>query len=485
MRLLRRIIAIVTLALLANYTTMANTDRTIFVFSDTHVMAPSLLDTPTNHQWKNDLSNSKTMLDLSTTMFDLLVKKTLTEKPDMLLIVGDLTKDGEVESHQYIRERLDQIRDAGIKVFVVPGNHDRGYMDTAYKYANDTSTVAETFDNYSFPEFYKKYGFGNDTEQFDNTMSYVTEPFPGLTLIGIDTGIWCWYREGTIDWICQQAISARKKGNQLLVMQHHPLMPHYYSQNEIFELSTPDDYLEVRERFANSGIRVVLSGHTHTSDICRYTSTEGYDIFDINSGCPISYPCDFRVLKLSDNSLTVTTHSLCEDMEQTDKKFIQKAENRLHQYVKKWADRWLATKNIVNDFFTTELAYCFVIHAEGDEPENPDSSNELAFFRIIHEIAARELNEDAVEMLGYVREIIKSMLGDYQTPDEPDNIIKDRELTIDMSFSPSVGIREVKSDEADTDEWYTLQGIRLEGRPTRHGMYIHNGRVQSITSSQP
>ncbi len=79
----------------------------------------------------------------------------------------------------------------------------------------------------------------------------------------------------------------------------------------------------------------------------------------------------------------------------------------------------------------------------------------------------------------------KSMLGDYQSPDEPDNIIKDRELTIDMSFSPSVGIHEVKSEKTDTDEWYTLQGVRLEGKPTHHGMYIHNGRVQSITSSQP
>ena len=460
-------------------------DKTIFVFSDLHVMAPSLLDNPTNKQWKNDLANSKIMLDFSASMFDLLVEKILSEKPDLVLITGDLTKDGEVESHQCVKERLDKIKAAGIKVLLIPGNHDRGYMDNALVYANDTSTVAKTFDNPTFFDYYKGYGFDDNSQLYDYSMNYVTEPLPGLTLIGIDTGIWCQYREGVIDWVCQQASEARKKGNQLLIMQHHPLMPHYYSQNEIFELSTPEDYLEVRDRFANSGIRVVLSGHTHTSDICRYTSTEGYDIFDINSGCPISYPCDFRVLKLNDNSLTVTTHSLCEDMEQTNKKFTLKAENRLHQYVKKWAERWLARRNITNDFFTTELAFCFVIHAEGDEPENPDSSNELAFFRIIHEIAARELNEEAVELLGHVREIVKSMLGDYQTPDEPYNIIKDRELTIDMSFSPSVGIHEVKSEKTDADEWYTLQGVRLEGKPTHHGMYIHNGRVQSITSALP
>ena len=43
----------------------------------------------------------------------------------------------------------------------------------------------------------------------------------------------------------------------------------------------------------------------------------------------------------------------------------------------------------------------------------------------------------------------------------------------------------LKSEMTDTDEWYTLQGVRLEGKPTHHGMYIHNGRVHSITSSQP
>ena len=107
MRHLRRTLVFVAFAVLFYQATFANTEKTIFVFSDTHVMAPSLLDSPTNKQWKNDLANSKTMLDLSTTMFDLLVEKTLTEKPDMLLLVGDLTKDGEVESHQYVRERLD------------------------------------------------------------------------------------------------------------------------------------------------------------------------------------------------------------------------------------------------------------------------------------------------------------------------------------------------------------------------------------------
>ena len=480
MRLAGKTLIVELIVALAGIMPSAAANKTIFVFSDIHLMAPSLLDSPDNKQWKNDLANSKIMMDLSIPMFDLLVEKTIAEKPDLVLITGDLTKDGEVESHECVKERLEKISKAGIKILLIPGNHDRGYMDNALVYANDTSTTAKTFNNPTFFNYYKEYGFDDNSILYDNSMNYVTEPLPGLSVIGIDTGIWCQYRDDVVDWACQQAEAARKKGNLPLLMQHHPLMPHYYSQEQLFELWAPEDYMDVRERLANAGIRAVLSGHTHTSDICRYTSSQGHDIFDINNGSPISYPCDFRVLSLSGNTLKVSTRSLCDDMDQQDEKFSSNAKYRLTLAVKRWAERWLAKKDIINDFFTTELAYCFVIHAEGDEPENPGSSNELAFFRIIHELAARELSEEAVEMLGHVREVVKSMLGDYQTPEEPDNIIKDRELTIDMSFNAPVGIREVEAADPDTDEWHTLQGVRLQARPMRPGAYIHNGRIQIV-----
>ena len=479
MTLLRKALSSVMLAALS-FTMLPAADKKIFVVSDTHVMAPSLVDSPSNKQWVSDLAKSKTMLEFSAPMFDLLVEKTIAEKPDLLLITGDMTKDGEVESHEYVLERLDRIRDAGIKVCVIPGNHDRGYMENAFKYANDTCTVAETLDNQTFPQYYKDYGYGDDSERFESTLSYVTEPLPGLTLIGIDTYIWCWYWEGTIEWVCQKAIEARRKGNQVLVMQHHPLMPHYYTQDELFELSTPENYQEAREQFANAGIRAVLSGHTHTSDIARYTSTQGYDIYDINNGCPISYPCDYRVLTLSGNTLKISTRSLCDDLAAQDDEFAANAEDRLLKSVKRWADRWLAERDIINDFFTSELAYCFIIHALGDEPENSASSNELAFFRIIHELAARELSEEAVERIGHMREVIKSMLGDYQTPDEPDNIIKDRELTIDLSFTSPTGIKEATADDDAADAWFTLQGIRLMSKPSTPGVYIHNRQTTVV-----
>jgi DNA repair exonuclease SbcCD nuclease subunit len=39
-------------------------------------------------------------------------------------LLGDHTKDGELINHESVKDLLQQLADAGIKVFVVPGNHD-------------------------------------------------------------------------------------------------------------------------------------------------------------------------------------------------------------------------------------------------------------------------------------------------------------------------------------------------------------------------
>lgn len=70
-----------------------------------------------------------------------------TAKPDLVLITGDLTKDGEQLSHQYVISKLDELRDLGIKTLVIPGNHDRWASGDAVYYDGDETRKAETADN--------------------------------------------------------------------------------------------------------------------------------------------------------------------------------------------------------------------------------------------------------------------------------------------------------------------------------------------------
>ena len=93
----------------------------IAVITDTHVMAPDLLVND-GTAWQNKLASDRKLLDYSQRIFDYLVDKFKSgeDKPDLLLLTGDLTKDGELLSHQYVAGRLKELKAAGVKVYGFP-----------------------------------------------------------------------------------------------------------------------------------------------------------------------------------------------------------------------------------------------------------------------------------------------------------------------------------------------------------------------------
>ena len=95
----------------------------IAVISDLHVMAPELL-VKEGDAFEAYLNRDRKMLRESTEILDTLASDILDLKPDLVLVTGDLTKDGERASHQIVASQLQRLVDAGIQVLVVPGNHD-------------------------------------------------------------------------------------------------------------------------------------------------------------------------------------------------------------------------------------------------------------------------------------------------------------------------------------------------------------------------
>ena len=48
-------------------------------------------------------------------------------------------------------------------------------------------------------------------------------------------------------------------------------------------------------------------------------------------------------------------------------------------------------------------------------------------------------------------------------------------------FAPFVGVTKVTIDDAtDSDDWWTLQGIKLMHKPTQPGVYIHRGKKITV-----
>ena len=344
----------------------------IAVISDPHVISEELAEN--GAAWETTVSGSRKLLDYSKEVFDVLMAKFVSEKPDILLISGDLTEDGGLKSHNYVAGELAKLEAAGMKVYVIPGNHDIG------------TSLSES----SFAEKYHAFGYDEGSEMDANSLSYACEPVPGLVLIGIDSHSGA-LTGGTLNWVCTQAEKAREAGKQVIAMMHHPLFPHISGAEMFVESYAISDFETVRNRLADAGIRVILTGHFHVTDNAKdWNADKTAEIYDLNTGSTVSYPCDYRMLTLTlagDNpSLRVKREKVTEVPSNAD--FQTLAENRLRASVENQAKSVISKKissstnpmaKLVSKDVQNKLAQLagsvFIVHAEGDEDQSEEATN--------------------------------------------------------------------------------------------------------------
>ena len=404
----------------------------IVVLADTHVMAPELLVSD-GTAWQHFLAEDRKMVDHSKAIFDTMVERLKNEiKPQLLLIPGDITKDGELLSHQYAVSKLDELRQHGIHTLVIPGNHDLGTRNAIY-YDGANTTKAVTATAADFAKLYAPYGYGEHSERENSTLTYCTEPVPGIVVIGIDSGENGYLSNLTLNWVCNKAEEAHKAGKQVLAMMHHPLFPHFYGVDKFVNSAVIADYELVRNRLADAGIRVILTGHFHTSDIAKSSNADlSKHIYDINTGSLISYPCDYRVLTLSADCKQLAIATGHVTAIPGDDHFHDTAKHRLTHSIR---------SNVENMSFgihllANEAAECFVVHAEGNEHKSSQAQQLLQKFLGI----AKKADELAAMIpsmkhrIADVEKMANSVLRDISDYGDPAraNQTDDLELSIEM-----------------------------------------------------
>lgn len=324
-------------------------NKNIFIMSDVHVMNPELLVNE-GTAFDEYLATDRKLLQESEKILSTMVDTIISQKPELVLIPGDLTKDGELISHELVISYLQKIRENDIKVLVVPGNHDVNNPH-ALIYDGDNKDYAETVSKEEFAELYKDFGYDSAIRD-ENSLSYVVEPYENLVVIGIDA---CRYEDNkfisqgaekdecvtdgrikpeTLEWICQQAAEANKKGKQVIAIMHHNLVEHFNMQASIAAPYVVEDAENIRKSFMEAGIHTVFTGHFHISDIAKdYNEDKTDSIFDISTGSTVTYPCPFRQVKLNeDNTIMEISSSILKrlpgDAEQ-DIHFDQYAKEKL------------------------------------------------------------------------------------------------------------------------------------------------------------
>lgn len=292
---------------------------TLFVLSDTHVLAP---------EYTAQLGDAHSSGMLSALSSDLLVAavdsaiawyRGQKQQETYLLLTGDMTYNGEEASHRFVSRQLARLKAAGIQPLVIPGNHD-----LLNKYARNSKTAdgtgANSVDRPTYRALYAPYGYVEaDAVQ---GLCYVRRMGRHLALIclddALDDGGNTYYSDGalspaTLNWMLQQARQLRSEGRTILAAVHHHLLEHHMHELELAGSrmlnATAGNNCgvttqQVQQAFADAGIHYVLTGHFHAQDAQQTTlqTSEGNDhlLFDISTGSLASGGNYMRTLRFSD-----------------------------------------------------------------------------------------------------------------------------------------------------------------------------------------
>ena len=294
----------------------------IAVMSDDHYLSPSMIrDT---EDYKTALNSDRKMFAESDAILRTLLDAVRQDKPDVLLLSGDLTKDGEQECHKALAKQLKQLQKEvpGMKVYVINGNHDIRNSDALNFNTPDGKAVPATRTHpkdfkqiydfvYSDPTVIATYTPPAGKEA--GGLSYVARPADGFTLVVIDTGRYSSDNTSTgkdehetsgaissdlEQWVIAQIQAAKARGDVVLGMQHHGLVAHFDVEPTILPMYLVNNYDRLAQEYADAGMSVMFTGHMHAVDIAAKTTDAGNTIYDIETGSGLTYPSPLRFVEV-------------------------------------------------------------------------------------------------------------------------------------------------------------------------------------------
>lgn len=294
----------------------------IAVMSDLHYLSPDMIaDT---EDFEHALNSDRKLLKESSAILNEMFERVRADKPDILLVSGDLTKDGEQECHAALAKQLQQLQQdiPGLKIYVINGNHDiRNYNAKNFNTADGKAVLATRTEPEDFKRIYD-FVYSDPTVLATFTpaegnkaggLSYVARPVEGLTVIAMDT---CRYSSdntsngddehetsGAISadlekWVIEQTTAAKARGDLVIGLEHHGLVPHFDVQPTILPMYLVNGYERIAQEYADAGMSVVFTGHMHAVDIAAMTTAAGNTFYDIETGSALTYPCPIRFVDL-------------------------------------------------------------------------------------------------------------------------------------------------------------------------------------------
>lgn len=365
------------------------------ILSDPHYCNASLIDD--GEAFNRYLITNPKLFRESDAIMKATVDEIIAADVDFVLVAGDMTKDGELTNHRSVAAHLNRLEKAGISTWVTTGNHDINNRD-AKKYEGASTSPVPTVTPDEFVKIYTNNGYGEKPDPNLDSLSYVCEPVHGVKLIVIDSCIYADVLDKdnpakpvtggritakTKKWIIDQIHEAKAEGKIVYGMMHHGILEHFSGQREMFGDFVVQDFDELSEKFAKSGLEIMFTGHFHATDIVTksWSDENGtYSLTDIETGSLASYPVPYRICTINaDGSLDITTKKIEKiDYVKDDHSFMNEGEPTFQEYAKAYGTKGLQKLGQLvyskQDFNAKEakllgdlFAESLMVHYAGDE----------------------------------------------------------------------------------------------------------------------
>lgn len=310
-----------------------------YLICDTHFFEPSLGAQGTAYE--KYMSTEQYFLEESSDIVRSVFKEISKDQDTQILIFpGDVSKNGEKESHRGFIKELYKLKENGKKVFVLTAGHD--YNEYSFCYKNDERLTVEGTTTDELFELYRDFGFADALSVDRQTLSYSAQIADGVRMLALNCDSSDEVK-GVIDdrlmaWAKQQIDAAKKDGCFIFAICHYPIIPPVPVLDFVGDAKVKS-WRKVASFLADNGVKLVLTGHMHMQSINKYTTESSNRLVDICTSALVGSPAKYRKIEIDENEkmkvLSIDVPDCCCEMnglskkEFFDRQFEQAIKNRI------------------------------------------------------------------------------------------------------------------------------------------------------------
>ena len=214
-------------------------------------------------------------MELCDEIADTIMTEVIGRRPDMFLMLGDNTNSGNAEDMLALVEKIQRVKDAGIQVVVITGNHD--------------------FDH-ALPEDFEEayYSLCSPVERDEASLSYVAEAGE-VVLLAMDDNSDSLGRMGsfsvdTLRWLGRM-LDKYQDRPMVFLSHHNVLLGKDAERSETYRIQNAQ-LPQVLEKY---GVCLCLTGHLHSQNV-----VEEAGMYEVVNATPLSAPHHLGFLEMKE-----------------------------------------------------------------------------------------------------------------------------------------------------------------------------------------